>query len=134
MALAMLFAGASEGHALVQQAVVADDAGFTDHHPHAVIDEHSMANLGTRVDFHPREKPGQLTQQPWQQGNLQPPQAVADPMNHQGVEAGIAEQDFQRASGRGIPLPNEGQIGSHGLEDVVGRPHQTARRPISLRN
>jgi len=39
VALASIFAGAPERDALVNQHVVADLAGFTDHHAHAVIDE-----------------------------------------------------------------------------------------------
>ena len=51
VAFAVLFARASEGHPLVKQATVADFGRFADHHPHAVVDEHAVADAGTGVDF-----------------------------------------------------------------------------------
>ena len=51
MALALLFSGSAEGHALVQNHVVADDGCLTDHHAVAVIDEKVLADLSPRMDL-----------------------------------------------------------------------------------
>ena len=42
--LPVLFAGAAQRHALIQQHIVADFGGFADHHAHAVIDEEAAAD------------------------------------------------------------------------------------------
>ena len=131
---AVLFAGTAQGHPLVQQAVVADDRSLANHHPHAMVDEDATANAGAWVDFDAGEQPSHLAQQPWQQGNTQSPQTVADAMHDQGMEARVAKQDLQGAAGCGIPFLDDGQIGRHRLEDGGERAHQTARRPISLRS
>ena len=51
VALALVFAGAAQRHALIQQAVVADDGGFADDHAHAVVDEQTFSDLCAGVDL-----------------------------------------------------------------------------------
>ena len=51
MALAVFLACASQGDALIQQATVADFGGLADHHPHAMVNEHAVADPGAGVDL-----------------------------------------------------------------------------------
>ena len=51
VALAVGFAGPPQGYPLIQQALITDHGGFTDHHAHAVVDEHPLADLGAGMDF-----------------------------------------------------------------------------------
>ena len=54
VALALVPAGATQGDAMVERAVIADLGGFPDHHPHAVIDEKAPPDAGTGMDFDAR--------------------------------------------------------------------------------
>jgi hypothetical protein len=36
---------------------------------------------------------------------------MAEAMDHQGVEARVAEQDLKAAAGRGVTLPDDGEVG-----------------------
>ena len=47
-------------HALKNRDIVSDLTGFADHNPHAVINEKSPADLGTRVNFDSRKEAGDL--------------------------------------------------------------------------
>ena len=58
----MLFARTSQGHALVQQTLIAHHGGFANHHAHAVVDEHPLADARPRVDLHAGEQAAQLTE------------------------------------------------------------------------
>ena len=55
MAFAVLFARASQGYPLVEQATVPDLGGFADHHSHAVVDEHAVADPGAGVNLNAGE-------------------------------------------------------------------------------
>ena len=72
VAFAVFFAGAPQGDALVQQAAVPDFGGFADHHSHAVVDEHAVADAGARMDFDAGETAAQLAEQPCGQLQRQP--------------------------------------------------------------
>jgi hypothetical protein len=59
---AAVFARTAEGYALVEQAAVANFAGFTNHDPHAVINEHASADCGAWMDLNPSDASSQLAQ------------------------------------------------------------------------
>jgi hypothetical protein len=60
MPLAVLLAGASEGHTLIEGNVVADDSGFADNDSHAVINEQAAADLRPGMDLNSRQPAGDL--------------------------------------------------------------------------
>ena len=62
VAFAVLLAGAPQSDPLVQQATVADFGGFADHHPHAVVNEHAVADACTGVNFDAGEGATDLTE------------------------------------------------------------------------
>ena len=58
--LALLLAGAAQGHALVEQNVVADFGGLADHHAHAVVDEEPAADRRAGMDLDARQGAAEL--------------------------------------------------------------------------
>ena len=60
VALAGVVAGAAEGHAVVNRAVVPDFRGLTDDDAHAVVDEQAAADRRARVDFDAGHVAGKL--------------------------------------------------------------------------
>jgi hypothetical protein len=61
MTLAAVFASSTEGYALIEQAAIANFAGFTNHHSHAVIDENASPDSGARMYLDPGNPTSQLT-------------------------------------------------------------------------
>src|SRR5579862_9152931 len=51
MAFPALVAGAAQGHALVQEHVIANLGRLADHHAQTMIDEQTLADLRPRVDL-----------------------------------------------------------------------------------
>jgi hypothetical protein len=60
--LAAVFASTTKGHALIKQAAITNFAGFTNHDPHAVINEHASADCGAWMDLNPSDASSQLAQ------------------------------------------------------------------------
>ena len=123
------FARAAQGHPLVKQAVVADHAGFADHHAHAVVDEYPLADAGAWVDFNAGEKAPQLADQAGHQGQAQAPELVTEAVQGESMQPRVAEQDFEGAAGGRVPFLNDRQVGPKRLEH-----HAADCNPISLRS
>ena len=66
MALAALFTGAAERHALKQRDVVSDFGGFSDHHTHTMIDKKRGADLCTRMNLDSGQPSRELGDRPGQ--------------------------------------------------------------------
>ena len=107
MPLAGVFSRAAERDALVHQDVVADLAGFADHHAHSVIDEAAAADGRAGMDFDAGHRTRKLRGQPRQQYPAAGIEAVRHPMQHQRVKAGIAQNNFEHAP-RGRIAPENG--------------------------
>ena len=60
MALAVVLAGAAQGDAVVDQAVVADLGGLADDDAHAVVDDQAAADRGAGVDLNAGPEAGPL--------------------------------------------------------------------------
>jgi uncharacterized protein (TIGR03437 family) len=102
VAFAAFLAGAAEGDALIEQAVVTDFGSLADDDAHAVIDEETAADAGAGVDLDACEEPAGLGDDAGQQGDAGAVKLVGEAVQEDGVEAGIAEHDFQAALGGGI--------------------------------
>lgn len=59
MALAGILAGAAQGNAVVDGAVITDFCRFAEHDAHTVVNEQSVADLGTGVDLDAGQGGGQ---------------------------------------------------------------------------
>jgi hypothetical protein len=109
---------ATEGHPVVQQHVVTDDGGLTDHHAHAVVDEEPATDRGARVDLDAGEETRQLGDHTREQSQPGPPEAVREPVTPHGVQAGVGQPDLEAGAGGGIATTR--------VRDVL-TDHQSAR-------
>ena len=114
MALSVVFAGAPQGDALVQQASVPDFGGFSDHHTHAVVDKHAGANAGAGMNFDSSECTTHLADAAGEQleGQSAAPKPMAKTVQADGVEAWITTQHLQPTASSRVALANDGEIGS----------------------
>src|SRR5580704_17230249 len=106
MALAFFLAGSAQRHALIHEHVVANFRRFSDHHAHAVIDEASPADGRARMDLNAGQGPVDLRQNPRQLREPRLMHPVGGTMQQDRVEAGVTEEDFDRALGRWITAEN----------------------------
>src|ERR1017187_4387855 len=60
MAFALLIAGTAQGHALVEQHVVADLRGLAYYHAGTVVDEEAASDGGSRMNLNPRQEAADL--------------------------------------------------------------------------
>ena len=57
---AVIFARASKGDSLIKQTAITHLRCFTDHHPHAVVNEDASADAGTWVDLNTSQPSAKL--------------------------------------------------------------------------
>src|SRR3546814_19445151 len=93
--LSFLQGSAAEGDALVERHVVADLRGLTDHDAHAVVDEQPLADPGAGMDLDAGEDAAEMRDEASQQVPAATPRRVRHPMEHQRVEAGVAQRHLQ---------------------------------------
>jgi hypothetical protein len=95
-----------KGYAVIDHHVLADFRGLTDDHAHPVVDEKAAADGCTRVDLDTGHEPAQLREQPGRKteaGIL--PQPVRQPVDPDGVQAGVCEKVLERTPGRRVVGP-----------------------------
>ena len=90
MAFALFFTGTTEGYALIEGYVVADDRCLTDDDSHAMVDEEAAANLRSGMDFDSRKEAGDGGNNPGSDEPLMPVEAVSQAVSPNGVKAGVA--------------------------------------------
>ena len=121
MALAVLLAGAAQRHALVHRHVVADYGGFTDDHPHGVVDEQPPSQLRAGVNINAGEEAGDLREQPRQQAQLHAPEGVGEALNPDCPQSWVAGENLDpRTSGR-ITLEHGVDVFANAGEERHGR-------------
>ena len=104
MALAVVLAGAAQGDAMIDQAVVADLGGLADDDAHPVVNDQAAADLGAGVDLNAGDVAGQLGVQAGQEGKVVTVEPVGDAVEDDGVDAGVEEKDLQLAAGGRVAL------------------------------
>jgi hypothetical protein len=102
MALAFFLAGAAQGNALVNEHVVADLGRLADHHAHAVVNEETPPDASARVDFDSCEPAAELGDETRNQRYAPAPELVRQPVQQDGMETGITQQDFENAACCGV--------------------------------
>ena len=90
--------------------------GLADHDAHAVIDEEPAADLGTRVNLDPGHEAAYLRDEPRRDEPAATPQGVGQAMEHQRMDAGIAQHDLETRPRRRIALENRLDILAQTLE------------------
>ena len=93
---------------MVKRAIITHFGRFTNHNTHPVVNEDATADLGTRVNFNPRQKAPRVRKNT---GSRQPtlnPTPPRHTMNHDRMETGISKNHFPtRMRGR-VFLHNRG--------------------------
>ena len=95
MTLALHDAGAAQGHALVDQAVIADLRGRADDDAGAVVNDQTAADGGGGMNFDTRQPLGDLAQKPGQKLTSMTPQPMADAVTDDGMQAVVKQENFQ---------------------------------------
>ena len=105
----------AQGHALIDLHMVADDGGFAHHDAGAVVNEEVFSNGGAGVDVNAGDAVGVLGHDPGQQRHPQGVEHMGQPVDGDGKQAGIAENDLVHAEGGGVAVEKRLHIGlGHG--------------------
>src|SRR6185312_13057860 len=104
MTFAALTTGTTDGHPLIQQNVVPDLGGFADHDPHAMINEQPLSDSGPGMNFDAGEKSRKLRNEPSCDKPTFPVKPVRHPVQHDGMQARVAKQDFPATFCGGVLL------------------------------
>ena len=110
MTLALLPAGAAQGYAMVEGAVVADDRGLTDDNAHAVIDEETPTNVGTGMDLDTGEQACDVRQHPRRPLVTPQPQPVRETMRDHRVQTRVGGHDLEGVACGRIAVENAADI------------------------
>ena len=86
--------------------------------PHAVVDEEAASHLGAGVNFNAGEKARELRDESCQEAHPMTPEPVAQVMRPHGVQAGVADKNFEVGSGRGVGLEDGGDVFAYGLKEA----------------
>ena len=107
--LALVLAGAPQGHPLVEQTVVSDLRSLADDNAHAVVDHQAVADGGAGVDFDAGPEPAPLGDAPGQKESMMPVQPMGHPVVQNGMDTRVQEKNLQLAAGRGVAALVGGQ-------------------------
>ena len=102
MTFIFLLTGTAQRYPVVDGAVIPDLAGLTEHDAHAVVDEQTLADGGTRVDLDAGAVAAMLADPSCQKNVLVLVQPVRDAVVDQDVKAGVQQNDLQHAACGGV--------------------------------
>ena len=117
MALAGVLAGAAEGDAVVDGAVVADLGGLADDDAHAVVDEQALADLRAGVYLDAGHMPRKLRKRTREEKVLVLIEPVCLAVVKQSMEALIEEDDLERGARRRVAVADRTSVVEQALED-----------------
>ena len=95
-------AGAAQGHALVQQAVVSNFRRSSHHNAGAVVNDQAAANGGGGVDLHPGDPLGMLGHPAGQKTAVMAVEPVGNAVIDGRMQAVVQEKNLQRRPGSGV--------------------------------
>ena len=94
----------AQRHALINRAVVANHGGFANDNAAAVINEYPASEDGSGVNFDSGQRAAQMRNKTAKPLPVSDPQTVRQTMYDNGVQAGVAGNDFQPAARGGVAL------------------------------
>src|SRR5436190_21832211 len=97
MAFSLFFTGTSKSHALIEQDIIADLRCFPNHNSGAVVDKEATPNPRTGVNLNSCKESADLRDYARYQRYLTQIQPVCQPVQQNGMEARITQNDFQDA-------------------------------------
>src|SRR5262249_53915641 len=89
---------------------------LADHDPHAMVDEETAADRGAGMDLDAGRDPADMRQEAARQPPVGAPQPVGQAIDHEGMEAGIAQHDLGPRPGGGVPRQNAVNVVAELLE------------------
>lgn len=100
----------TQGDTVVEHDAVANFGGFADDDAHAVVDEETTADRGTRVDLNAGQESGELRQNAsWSLVSAYPP-GVGDAVGPDSVQAGVHDGIFDVTTGGWIVIASVLQV------------------------
>ena len=117
VALAGVLAGAAEGDAVVDGAVVADLGGLADDDAHAVVDEQTAADFSAGVYLDAGHMPRELRKGTREEKVLVLIEPVCLAVVKQSMEALIEEDDLERGARRRVAVADRTSVVEQALED-----------------
>ena len=106
MALAGILAGAAQGNAVVDGAVITDFCRFAEHDAHTVVNEQPVADLGTGVDLDAGQVAGQLADEARQEETLVTVQKMCNFVRYQHMETGVQNDDLRHIACSRVLVPD----------------------------
>ena len=102
---------ASQRYSMIDGAIVTHFGRLTNHHAHAVIDEHSLAYFGAGVNFNTRKKAAPMGNPARQPPPAAVPATVGHTVQHHGMKARVRKHHIPAAASRRIAFKNALDIG-----------------------
>ncbi len=116
VALDILERCAAQHHPHIDEDIVADLGSLADNDPHAMVDDYPPADHGTGMDLNSREEPADVGDEPGTEFQVMGPEPVGPPVEPEGMESRVTDEDFKGGAGGGISgkrwpayLPGGGQ-------------------------
>ena len=97
---------AAQDNTLIEEDVISDFSCFADYHTHSVVDKKAPANRGARVDFNAGEKSVKVGDAASEGTGTGAPEEMGGAVQPDGVEARVAEQNFNDVAGGRVPAEN----------------------------
>src|SRR5205814_4834645 len=104
VALLTLEARPRQAHALVERHVFPDLGRLADDDAHAMVDEEPRTEPSRRVDLDARQEPREVGEDTGRGYPAGAPEAVGDAMEHESVDARIAEERLEAGAQGGVAL------------------------------
>src|SRR5580765_2882066 len=118
MALALFFAGASKSHSLIHRDIVSQRNCLSNDYAHAVINEKPLSYPCSGMDFNTGTETCHLRKHPPEAVQSLLPKPMTQAVRPKSMQAGIAEQNLESRTCRGIAFKNTCYIFPHGFEKL----------------
>lgn len=119
--------GAAQRDAVIQHHIIADDRRLPDHRAHAMVNEQPPADDGAGMNLNPRQPPRQLRDEPRCAQPSPNPQAVGQPVRHDGMHPGIEQQHLRARTRRRVAGKNGVDIVFKTFEHGSNQPQTLAK-------
>jgi hypothetical protein len=104
MALASFLAGSAERDALVKGHIVANNRSLANDDTHPVVNKEASADHGAGMNFNASQESREMRKHPRHGWVTVRPEGVGQPIEQDGVKAGVGEEDLDGRAGRWIAL------------------------------
>ena len=93
----------AQHHPHVDEDVVSHLRCLADNDPHPVVDDHPPADHGSGMDLNSRKEPADMGDKPGPEFQVVGLEPVGPPVEPEGVEPRVADEDLKRGAGGGVP-------------------------------